>query len=80
MYIILVVLFHWQDFALSGAWTLIWFIASAAWADNVSKIIRFADPEYMITELGQEFCPPGRCYPGRKGDHSSLITSVVSRI
>lgn len=68
----------WQDFVGSAVWTIVWFIASTAWADNVSKLIAYMDPDNLIAELGPEFCPEGRCRARRAGDTSNLVVSAVS--
>ena len=65
-----------QDFIVSVVFTVLWFIASTAWADNLTKMTQYMNPENLIKELSA--CDPkGQCKPGRSGDMSTLIVSVV---
>ncbi|XP_067931516.1 synaptophysin-like [Watersipora subatra] len=65
------------DFLASGVWTLLWFISSTAWADNLSKMTNYMDPENLIAVLGDSCKAPHTCRAGQAGDHSTLVVSVL---
>lgn len=67
-----------QDFVASAVWTLMWFIASTALADNLSRLSAYMDPENVIKELMPKYCQSGMCAPGAPGSHVSIIIAVVN--
>ena len=75
-----------QDFIFSIVWTLMWFIASAAWADRLSAMGTYLDPQTMIDDdlntASYCFANPlvNKCIAGESGSHATLVVSVVSSL
>ena len=69
-----------QDFAVSAALTLMWFISSSAWAGGLSHVKEYTDPSdggFFDNPRFHECDPSTMCSVVHVGNYGSLNASVV---
>ena len=76
-----------QDFVISIVFTLLWLIASAAWADGVSKVKYYTNPHTLfldeegdVYECEAKYAEANNieCKVTSQGNFASLNVSIVS--
>jgi hypothetical protein len=73
------------DFVVTAIYGAFWLISSAVWADGVSKIKHYTDPnDYMKDKEyacecvpSAQYCPQGKCAVTNGGNYATINVSVI---
>lgn len=68
------------DFIVSAVFTLLWLISSSAWAQGVTNVKYYTDPEEMFAAGHVETCGPDgkfECETTSTGNFASLHVSII---
>jgi hypothetical protein len=71
------------DFIVTAIYGLLWLISSSAFADAVTKIKHYTNPEDYFEEgyacecVNTAGCPHGSCNPTNTGNYASINVSVI---